>query len=178
MIETRRGPAVAAALHEGLVAGGVSFCLYVPDSVMGPVTSRCEADPGIATVVCAREDEGMAIAAGLFIAGKRSVVMMEASGIGYSGLILARAQLQRTPVFIMASHGGLLGEAFDFHGATIAAGRGVLAGLRIPFVVLQHDDDFAQTVRLALETVHGQRTSFALLVPPHLLVGSPGGARA
>ncbi len=100
--------------------------------------------------------------------------MMEASGIGYSGLILARCPLQRTPIFIMASHGGLLGEAYDFHGATIAAGRGVLTGLRIPFVVLGAGDDWSETVQLALATVHGQRTSFAILVPPHLLVGARG----
>jgi sulfopyruvate decarboxylase TPP-binding subunit len=138
---------------------------------MGPLTDRCEKDPAIETLVCAREDEGMAIAAGLFCAGKRSVVMMEASGIGLSGLILARCQMQRTPVFIIASHGGLLGEAFDFHGATIASGRGVLAGLNIPHYVLRPDDDWGDVVFRALQTVHGQRTSFGIFVPPYLLVG-------
>jgi sulfopyruvate decarboxylase TPP-binding subunit len=162
--------AVAAGLHDGLKAAHVEHCIYVPDSVLGLLTDRCEKDPAIRTTVCAREDEGMAIAAGLFLAGKRSVVMMEASGIGYGGLILARAQMQRTPVFIMASHGGLLGEAFDFHGATIAAGRGVLQGLNIPFYVLRPGDDGSAVVRRALQTVHGQRTSFAVLVPPYLLV--------
>jgi sulfopyruvate decarboxylase subunit alpha len=169
--------AVAAGLHRGLGAGNVGHCIYVPDSVMGPLTTRCEADPSIRTVVCAREDEGMAIAAGLYLAGKRAVVVMEASGIGYSALILARCQLQRTPVFIMASHGGLLGEEFDFHGATIAAGRGVLAGLGIAHYVLRRDDDWSDVVRLALQTVHGQRASFAILVPPYLLV-SEGKASA
>lgn len=167
--------AVAAGLHDGLTAGGVRHGIYVPDSVMGPLTAHCEADAAIQTVVCAREDEGMAIAAGFFLAGKRAVIMMEASGIGYGGLILARCQLQRTPVFIMASHGGLLGEAFDFHGATIAAGRGVLAGLNIPHYVLRPEDDHAEVVRLALQTVHGQRTSFAILVPPYLLVSGTKG---
>jgi len=162
--------AVADGLHDGLVAGEVGHCIYVPDLVMLPVTSRCEADPSIRTIVCAREDEGMAIAAGLFLAGKRSVIIMEASGIGYSGLILARAQMQRTPVFIMASHGGLLGEVFDFHGATNAAGRGVLAGLNIPHYVLRPNDDWSDVVRLALQTVHGQRSSFAVFVPPYMLL--------
>lgn len=166
---------VALGLHRGLIDGGVEHCLYVPDSVMGSLTARCEADPNIATVVCAREDEAIAIAAGFFIGNQRSVVVMEASGIGYSGLILARCQLQRTPVFIIASHGGLLGEADDFHGATIAAGRGVLTGLGIPFVVLRAGDDWAEVVRLSLETVHGQRSCFAILVPPHLLVTKPWG---
>ena len=47
---------VALGLHNGLIEGGVDHCLYVPDSVMGSLTARCEKDPNIATVVCARED--------------------------------------------------------------------------------------------------------------------------
>src|SRR6185312_309946 len=113
---------VALALHAGLTSSGVQHCVYLPDSVMNPLTARLEADPAIATYVCAREDEGVAMSAGLFLAGQRSVAIMECSGIGYCGLILARCQLQRTPVFIMASHGGLLGEIFDYHAAPAAAG--------------------------------------------------------
>lgn len=160
---------VADGLYAGLAAGGVSHFVYLPDSVMGPLSSRAERDPSMTTIVCAREDEGIAIAAGLFVAGKRAVLTMEASGIGYSALILARCAIQRTPVLILASHGGLLGEAFDYHGATIAAGRGVVEGLHIDHVVLRPDDDHAQLVRLALETVHGQRTHFVIFVPPHVL---------
>ncbi len=39
--------------------------------------------------------------------------MMEASDPGYSALILARAQVQRTPVVILASHTGGGGEGDD-----------------------------------------------------------------
>jgi sulfopyruvate decarboxylase subunit alpha len=144
----------ADGLYAGLVAGGVSHFIYVPDSAMGLLSGHAERDPAMATIVCAREDEGVAIAAGLFVAGKRSVLTMEASGIGYSGLILARCAIQRTPVLIIASHGGLLGERFDYHGATIASGRGVVNGL---------------------ETVHGQRTHFVIFVPPHVMTARKGG---
>jgi sulfopyruvate decarboxylase TPP-binding subunit len=173
MIDVER---VASGLHAGLRAANVRYCLYVPDSVMGPLTAKCEADPEIRTIVCAREDEGMSIAAGLFIAGERAVVVMEASGIGYSALILARCQLQRTPVFMMASHEGVLGEGSESHGPTIAAGRGVLSGLHIPHYALRPEDDCSDVVRRALQTVHAQRTSFAILVPPYLLVGEGKGA--
>jgi sulfopyruvate decarboxylase subunit alpha len=167
--------AVADGLHAGLVAGEVRHFIYLPDSVMNPLTSRAEGDPSMATYVCAREDEGVAIAAGLFLAGKRTAIAMEASGIGYSALILARCALQRTPVFIIASHGAVLGELYDYHGATIAAGRGVVAGLGIDSVVLRPDDDWGEIVRLALDTVHGQRSHFVLFVPPYLMTARRGG---
>jgi sulfopyruvate decarboxylase TPP-binding subunit len=166
MIDTA---AVADGLHAGLAAGGVGHYIYLPDSVMNPLNVRAERDPAMATYVCAREDEGVAMAAGLFLAGKRSVVTMEASGLGYSGLILARCAIQRTPVFVIASHGGGLGELYDYHGATIAAGRGAVRGLGIESTVLRPDDDWGEVVRLALDTVHGQRAHVVLFVPPYLL---------
>lgn len=164
----------ADGLYAGLVAGGVSHFIYVPDSAMGLLSGHAERDPAMTTIVCAREDEGVAIAAGLFVAGKRSVLTMEASGIGYSGLILARCAIQRTPVLIIASHGGLLGERFDYHGATIASGRGVVNGLGIDHLVLRADDDAEETARLALDTVHGQRTHFVIFVPPHVMTARKG----
>jgi sulfopyruvate decarboxylase TPP-binding subunit len=166
--------AVADGLHAGLVDAGVRHLVYLPDSVMNPLTKRAENDPEIATYLCAREDEGIAMAAGLFMAGKRSAVVMEASGIGYSALILARCAIQRTPVFVIASHGALLGEVFDYHGATIAAGRGVVEGLRINHAVLRADDDPHDVVRLALDSVHGQRTHFVIFVPPYLMIARKG----
>jgi sulfopyruvate decarboxylase subunit alpha len=158
-----------AALCEGLLSSKVSHCVYLPDSVLNPLTAAMEYDPAIATVVCAREDEGVAIAAGLFLAGRRAVVMMECSGLGYCGLILARCELMRTPVFVIASHGGLLGEAFDYHAAPVAAGRGMVEGLHLHHAVLRPEDDPAEIVRLALDTVHGHRRSFVLFVPPYVL---------
>ena len=38
---------VADGLHAGLVAGGVSHFIYLPDSVMNPLTARAEAKLGI-----------------------------------------------------------------------------------------------------------------------------------
>jgi sulfopyruvate decarboxylase TPP-binding subunit len=167
--------AVAAGLYEGLVSSGVQYFIYLPDSVLNPLTKRAENDPNMQTFVCAREDEGIAMAAGLFIAGKRAVIAMEASGIGYSALILARTAIQRTPVFVIASHATQLGEIYDYHGATIASGRGVVEGLHLNGVELHANDDHADIVRLALDTVHGQRTHVVLFVPPYLMIARKAG---
>jgi len=160
---------VAAALHAGLIAGGVEFAVYLPDSVTGGLTSRLENDPAITAMLCAREDEGIGMAAGFFVAGRRAVVIMECSGIGYAALILARCQAQRTPVLIIASHGGAIGEPHGSHTVPIAAARGVVDGLRIEHFVLRAGDDPAEIVRLALQTVYGQGTSLVLFLPPYLM---------
>jgi sulfopyruvate decarboxylase subunit alpha len=160
--------ASATAIHAGLVAAGIEYCVYLPDSGTGALTSLIEADARITTIVCAREDEGIAIAAGLFVAGKRAVVVMECSGLGYSGLILARCRLQRTPVFVLASHGGVIGEPFDYHQAPVAAARGIVDGLQLDNVVLRPGEAYAETIRLAFQTVENHRTSMVVFMPLYL----------
>jgi sulfopyruvate decarboxylase TPP-binding subunit len=160
--------ASATAIHAGLVAAGIEFCVYLPDSGTGALTALIEADTRITTIVCAREDEGIAIAAGLFVAGKRAVVIMEGSGLGYAGLILARCRLQRTPVFVLVSHGGLIGEPFDYHQTPVAAARAIVDGLQLDNVVLRPGDAYAETIRLAFQTVENHRTSMVIFMPLYL----------
>ena len=160
--------ASAEAIYAGIVAAGIEFCVYLPDSGTGAVTALIEADERISTIVCAREDEGIAIAAGLFVAGKRAVVIMECSGLGYAGLILARCKLQRTPVLVLASHGGTIGEPFDYHIAPIAAARAIVDGMHLDSIVLRPGDAHEQTLRLAYQTVENHRTSMVVFMPLYL----------
>jgi sulfopyruvate decarboxylase TPP-binding subunit len=154
---------------ESLAAGGVTLAVYLPDSVLTGVTRALEQDPRIATMVCTREDEGAAIASGSALAGGVPVVLMEGSGVGYCGLILARAQVQRSGFLLIASHSPALGERHDYHAASRVVGAAVLGGLGIPYVVPRSGDELVDVVGEAIETVRGQRTVVGILVPPSLL---------
>ena len=166
------GPACARAVHAALRTGGVNFAVSLPDSVLHPVDRLLDADPDVQTFVCSREDEGVAMAVGAYLGGKVPVALMEGSGLGYCALVLARAQIQRTPLLLLVSHNGALGEAFDFHGASRAAAEGVLRGLNIPHVVLTDRAQAPRLVQQALVTVLGQKTAVGLLVPPYLFAGA------
>jgi hypothetical protein len=93
---------------------------------------------------------------------------MECSGLGYSGLILARCRLQRTPVFVLASHGGIIGEAFDYHATPVAAARAIVDGLHLDNIVLRPGELHDETIRLAFQTVESHRTSMVVFMPPYL----------
>jgi sulfopyruvate decarboxylase TPP-binding subunit len=155
-------------LYRGLRKGGVDFVVHIPDSVLSGVSACFEADGDVPTLVCAREDEGIAIAAGAYLAGRVPVAIMEGSGVGYSALILARAQIQRTPVLLLVGHSPALGERFDFHGATRMASAGVLTGLGIPHVLVDSNEKAALYAEQAVITMTGQKTCIALVVPPYL----------
>jgi sulfopyruvate decarboxylase subunit alpha len=160
----------AAAFHRALRAGGVTFAVYVPDSLLDPIERLLDDDPDVQTVVCTREDEGIAIAMGAYLGGKLGVALMEGSGVGLSGLILARALLQRTPVLVIASHDRALGVQFDYHGATRLVAQSTLEAVGIPCVAIRSVDTIETTVREALLTMRGQRIPVGLIVPRHLMV--------
>jgi len=123
-------------------------------------------------IPCAREDEGVAIAVGLDLGGRTALCLMEASGIGYSALILARAQVQRTPVIIVASHTARAGEPHDYHGATVLLSEGVFRGLGIPYEVATESVALDSLLYRVVQTARGQRTSFGLLLPPFIASGA------
>ena len=159
---------VAGEVHAALRGSGVDFAVHVPDSVLEPVARLLDADPDVPTFIASREDEAVAMATGAFYAGRVPVALMEGSGVGYCGLILARAQLQRSPLLLLAGHNRALGERFDYHGATRLAGQGVLDGLHIPSVVVTRAEDAAETVRQAVVTVVGQKTVVGVFFAPYV----------
>jgi sulfopyruvate decarboxylase TPP-binding subunit len=166
-------PFGALALYQGLKAGGIDFAVYLPDSTLPPVERLLRADPDVQTVPCAREDEGIAIAAGAYLAGKLPVALMEGSGIGYAALILARAQVQRTPVLVVASRNRVLDEPYDYHAASRMVGEGVLGGLGIPYLVVDDARRLALLAEKAAITVRGQRTCVGLLLPNYVIHEDP-----
>jgi sulfopyruvate decarboxylase TPP-binding subunit len=159
----------ARAFYDALRSGGVDFAVYLPDSLLDPIECLLEDDPGVQTVVCSREDEGIAIAQGAYLGGKLPVALMEGSGLGLSGLVLARGILQRTPLLLIASHIRALGERFDYHGATRLVGEATLAGLNIPSIVLSDAAQIPLVVREALLTIKGQRVPVGIFVPRHIM---------
>jgi sulfopyruvate decarboxylase TPP-binding subunit len=158
----------AQAFHRGLRAGRVDFAVYVPDSILDPVEALLEADPAVQTVVCAREDEGIAIAMGAALGGKTPVALMEGSGLGLSGLVLARGMVQRTPVLLLVGHASGLGGQFDYHAATRMVGQATLGGLGIPHLTVLDAALIETLVREALVTLRGQRIPVGLFVPRHI----------
>jgi sulfopyruvate decarboxylase subunit alpha len=158
----------SVAVRDALLRAGIDFVVHLPDSVLWQVPVLLER-AGVATYVCAREDEGVAMAAGAWLAGRRSAILMEGSGVGLAGLILARCQIQRTPLLVIASHGLALGEPFDYHGATRLAGVGVLGGLNIPSVVVHDPRLLGVSVEQAAVTVQGQRSIVGVFVPDFVM---------
>jgi hypothetical protein len=75
------GPSAAAALKEC----GVTHVVWVPDSDLGTWEAALLAEPSLTLVRVCREGEAVAVAAGLWLGGKRPVVLMQCTGFFEAG---------------------------------------------------------------------------------------------
>jgi sulfopyruvate decarboxylase subunit alpha len=170
----RRGGAYRAEALEAFYAGfrsaGIDFAVFLPDSMLDGLEQLILGRREIEIFQCSREDEGVGMAMGAYLVGRRPVVMMEGSGIGLSGLILARGVAQRTPTLLVVAHNSALGERFDYHAATRLVAEPVLRSLGIPCHTLMDPSQIETVVVEAQRTVEGQRLPVGILVPRHVII--------
>lgn len=157
------------SFYDGFKAAGIDFAVFLPDSMLDGVEQLIIERGAIDTYQCSREDEGIAMAMGAFLVGRRPVALMEGSGIGLSALILARGIVQKTPAMLIVGHNSTLGERYDYHGATRLVAEPILRALDIPYHVLFDPADIRKVVVEAQATIEGQRLPFGILVPSHVI---------
>jgi len=134
-----RKSAVEAVIR-GLKRAGVSIVCYLPDSLFKELYPALDADPDIRTIRVTNEGEGAAICGGVFLSGKRAVLVMENSGLRAAAEPLARLGLGAgIPVVMLMSYRGEFGENNWWaipHGITMEP---LLGALRIPYQVVRRE---------------------------------------
>ena len=70
------------AIHRELAAAKVRLVGYVPDAGHKRLIELCQADKSMRAVVLTTEEEGIGLAAGAWLGGERSVLLMQSSGVG------------------------------------------------------------------------------------------------
>jgi sulfopyruvate decarboxylase subunit alpha len=99
------------AIFSGLKRAGVDFAASVPCINLGRLLDLVSSDPEILHLPVTREEEGVGVAAGAWMGGKRPAILMQNSGLG--NMINALASLNLLyglPLLMIISHRGLEGE--------------------------------------------------------------------
>jgi sulfopyruvate decarboxylase subunit alpha len=134
------------AVFLGLKRAGVDFAVSVPCINLGRILDLVSSDPEILHLPVTREEEGVGVAAGAWMGGKRPALLMQNSGLG--NMINALASLNLLyglPLLMIISHRGLEGESI---AAQVPMGRltpKLLENMEIP--------TFAPTPEQAEETI-------------------------
>ncbi|MGZ7046820.1 MAG: sulfopyruvate decarboxylase subunit alpha [Methanobacterium sp.] len=122
------------AVFKALKEAGIDFVVSLPCVNLGKLMEMVDCDSDITHVPVTREEEGFGICAGAFLAGKKTAILMQNSGLGNSVNVLASLyELYKIPILMIMSHRGTEGE---FMGAQVPMGKAtpkVLDALNIAY---------------------------------------------
>ncbi|MFN0114456.1 MAG: hypothetical protein ACKVPY_07255 [Paracoccaceae bacterium] len=109
------GEAPAPRWHELVIAAlkenEVKLVVYVPDNVLRPLLEAIHADPYFTCFPVAREEEGLGIVCGAWMAGMRGVLLMQTSGFATLANVLASLPCAaQIPALMIVSERGTMGE--------------------------------------------------------------------
>lgn len=88
----------------------VELFTYVPDAGNARLVELADEDNGARTVMLSTEEEGVAVAMGADLVGKRSILLMQSSGVGNCPNFLSCVKGGSVPVLMMVSMRGDYGE--------------------------------------------------------------------
>ncbi len=95
-----------------LKTNGVRQMAYVPDAGHTALIELFHADPDVTCNVLTTEEEGIAIAAGAWLGGQRSVLLMQSSGVGNCINMLSLPVIMRAPLLMLVT---MRGEWAEFN---------------------------------------------------------------
>src|ERR1051326_8582921 len=102
----------ARKVHGVLKSAGVTHMSYVPDAGHASLIELFAADPDVVSNVLTSEQEGIAIAAGAWLGGARSVLLLQSSGVGNCINMLSLMTIARFPLLMLVT---MRGEWAEFN---------------------------------------------------------------
>lgn len=100
----------ADGIYDVLKAFEVSQASYVPDGGHVRLIERLQADSTVAAIALTTEEEGVAHAAGAWLGGARSVLLMQSSGVGNCINMLSLIKHCKFPFLTLVTMRGEWGE--------------------------------------------------------------------
>jgi sulfopyruvate decarboxylase alpha subunit len=110
----------APNVHRVLKSAGVTHVSYVPDAGHASLIDLFAADPEVVSNVLTSEQEGVAISAGAWLGGKRSVLLLQSSGVGNCINMLSLMTIARFPLLMLVT---MRGEWAEFNPWQVPMGR-------------------------------------------------------
>lgn len=145
---------------------------YVPDNVLRPLLEGVHADPFFHAFPCAREEEALGIAAGAWMGGLRSMVLMQTSGFAtLANVIASLAVPAQIPVLMMVSERGTLGEFNQGQALVARTMRPVMDALAMEHHTITRLDEAGFIVDRTIRQAVATQAPATLILSPLLTGG-------
>jgi sulfopyruvate decarboxylase alpha subunit len=156
-------------IHRELSAAGVRMVGYVPDAGHKRLIELCQADKKMRAVVLTTEEEGIGLAAGAWLGGQKSVLLMQSSGVGNVVNVLGMVRECRFPLVTLVTMRGEQGEFNPWQVPMGQAVRPVLEAMGTVVHAPSSADDIVPTVNAALRLAYNSYASVAVLIPQRVI---------
>ena len=156
-------------IHAALTEADVRLVGYVPDAGHKRLIELCRADPAIRALPLTSEEEGVGLAAGAWLGGSRSVVLMQSSGVGNLPNALAMARTCRFPLVLLVTMRGEEGETNPWQEPMGRSSAAVLGALGVEVTRADTPDGVAPSVRAALRRAYEEEAVVAVLIAQRVI---------
>jgi sulfopyruvate decarboxylase alpha subunit len=157
------------AVHGVLQRSGVRIVAYVPDAGHKRLIELCEADRSMRTVVLTTEEEGVGVAAGAWLGGEKSVLLMQSSGVGNIVNSLGMIRECRFPLLMLVTMRGEFGEFNPWQVPMGRATAGVLKAMGAVVDRIETADEAAAVVDAAARLAANSYAAVAVLISQRMI---------
>ena len=158
------GGAWQADAWKALQGGGIDLIAYVPDAGHTITIKATHADPNTIAVPCTTEEEGIAIAAGAHLGGKRAAMLMQSSGVGNCINMLSLIETCRFPFLALVTMRGEWAEFNPWQNPMGQATETVLEAMNVTCKRADRPGDVSGMIGAAIDQVfHGDQAMAIIL---------------
>ena len=171
MTSERRSEAVdwPAATHAALSTAEVHLVSYVPDAGHKRLIELCQADETMTAIPLTTEEEGVGLAMGAWLAGEKSVLLLQSSGVGNLVNVLGAMKECRSPLVMLVT---MRGEYGEFNPWQVPVGQATPSVLKEMGVVVERVTEAERVgpaVEAALRLAYRSYTGVAVLISQSLV---------
>jgi sulfopyruvate decarboxylase subunit alpha len=158
----------AMAIVAGLKQAGIDFVATLPDEKMVELIRAVESEPELKHVPLCREEEGVGICAGAYLAGKKTAMIVQNGGFLNSCNALTTTSLQfQIPLLLLIYYAGDIGDrGFTTLGSVTEP---VLQAMGIRVYVLRETEEIDDTLQGAQVLAEDSKKPVAVLLTKRVL---------
>ena len=161
------------AVFREIKARDIEVVCTVPDGGLTPLLKMIEGDRAMRLVTLTTEEEGIGIATGCWLGGKRAMIAMQSSGVGNCINALGIPLTMRAPCLILVTMRGQWGEFNPWQVPMGTATRTVLEAVGVRCYPVERAEEVAETFAAAADIAFNGRLSAAVLVSQRV-IGAKG----
>jgi len=160
------------AIADALRRNDIRYFATVPDFIISQVLHHLWEDETCHVVTSSREEEGLGMLSGAYLAGKRGALLMQNSGLGNCVNTLASLNIAlQIPVVMVISHRGDVGE---YNAAQVPMGQAaerILEACDVRYVTPHTVEEFEAEADGLIKLAYTRNLPVAFLLPNDLTGG-------